>query len=123
MKKDIIFDIVKKSSSSLTAEEIYNIVSQNIDINLSTIYRTLNNFVEKNLMTKVVRQDKIAYYEISNNVHKHYLICDKCHNAIPTQMCYLDKLEKKIKKDTGFNITSHTLELHGICQDCLKNAK
>ena len=55
MKKDYIFDILKNSPNSLTAEEIYNDVSQNIDINLSTVYRTLNNLVDKDLVTKVVR--------------------------------------------------------------------
>ena len=28
-----------------------------------------------------------------------------------------------IEKETGFNITSHTLEFHGICPECLKNVK
>lgn len=122
MKKDFIFDVIKNSTNSLTAEEIYNDVSQNIDVNLSTVYRTLNNLVDKNLVTKVVRQDKIAYYELANDEHKHYLICDKCNNAYPTDMCDLDKIARKIKKETGFNITSHTLEFHGICPECKGNA-
>ena len=124
MKKDFIFDVIKNSPNSLTAEEIYNDVSQNIDINLSTVYRTLNNLVDKNLVTKVVRQDKIAYYELANEENpKHYLICDKCSGAFSTEMCNLDKIARKIKRETGFNITSHTLEFHGICPECIKNAK
>jgi len=122
MKKDIIFNVIKNSQNSLTAEEIYNDVSQNIDVNLSTVYRTLNNLVDKNLVTKVVRQDKIAYYELANDEHKHYLICDKCNNAYPTDMCDLDKIARKIKRETGFNITGHTLEFHGICPECRENA-
>src|SRR5690625_5250530 len=114
MKKDIIFNVIKNSPNSLTAEEIYNDVSQDIDVNLSTVYRTLNNLVEKDLVTKVVRQDKIAYYELANSEPKHYLICDKCNNAYSTDMCDLDKIARKIKRETGFNITSHTLEFHGI---------
>ncbi len=123
MKKDYIYNVIKNSQTSLTAEDIYNNVSQNIDVNLSTVYRTLNNLVNKNLVNKVVRQDKIAYYELAQDTHKHYLICDKCNCAFPTQMCTIDKIANKIKKETGFNITSHTLEFHGICQNCLKNAK
>ncbi len=122
MKKDFIFDVIKNSTNSLTAEEIYNDVSQNIDVNLSTVYRTLNNLVDKNLVTKVVRQDKIAYYELANDEHKHYLICDKCNSAYPTDMCDIDKIARKIKKETGFNITGHTLEFHGICPKCRENA-
>lgn len=123
MKKDIIFDVIKNSKHSLTAEEIYTNVSQNIDVNLSTVYRTLNNLVDKDLVTKVIRQDKIAYYELANSEEKHYLICDNCNSAYTTTICDLEKLARKIKKETGFNITSHTLEFHGICPECLKNVK
>ena len=123
MKKDYIFDVIKNSPNSLTAEEIYNNVSQNININLSTVYRTLNNLVEKGLVTKIVRQDNISYYDLADNDQKHYLICDKCNQAFSTDMCNIEKIERKIKRETGFNITSHTLEFHGICPECSKNAK
>ena len=48
MKKDYIYNVIKNSQTSLTAEDIYNNVSQNIDVNLSTVVRTLNNLVNKN---------------------------------------------------------------------------
>ena len=123
MKKDFIFDVLKNTPNSLTAEEIYNDVSQKIDINLSTVYRTLNNLVDKDLVTKVVRQDKIAYYELaSEDSNKHYMICDQCNNAYTTDID-VNKIARKIKRETGFNITSHTLEFHGICPECKnKNA-
>jgi len=120
MKKDIIYNYLKNSNNSLTAEEIYDNISKQIDINLSTVYRTLNNLVEKNEITKNIRQNKIAYFEIANN-HKHYMICDICNQAYPIENCNIEKIAKKIKKETGFKITSHTFELHGICQNCLKN--
>lgn len=123
MKKEVIFDILKNSQSSMTANEIYNKVSQNMDINLSTVYRSLNNLVKKGLLNKSIRQDKIAYFELSDIAHKHYLICDKCSTSYCTEMCEIEKIVKKIKKETGFNITSHILEFHGICPKCLKNAK
>ena len=115
---------MKNTPNSLTAEEIYNDVSQKININLSTVYRTLNNLVDKELVTKVVRQDKIAYYEIANeDSNKHYMICDTCNNAYTTDVFDVDKIARKIKRETGFYITSHTLEFHGMCPECKnKNA-
>lgn len=120
MKKDYIYNVIKDSNESLTAEEVYDRVSEQINVNLSTVYRTLNNLVDKDELTKVIRQDKIAYYELADNAHKHYIVCDKCNHAFPTNDCNIEKLEKKIKKETGFSITSHTLEFHGICPTCLK---
>ena len=118
LKKDIIFNLLKNSPKSLTAEEIYKDMSQTTDVNLSTVYRTLNNLVAKGEITKNVRQDKIAYFEIGDQ-HKHYMICDNCHTAFPTENCEIEKLARKLKRETGFNITSHTLEFHGICPECI----
>lgn len=125
MKKDFIFDVLKNTPNSLTAEEIYNDVSQKVKINLSTVYRTLNNLVEKEIVTKVVRQDKIAYYELAdeNSNNKYYMICDVCNNAFPTDILDVNKLTRKIKRETGFNITSQTLEFHGICPECTRKSK
>ena len=110
MKKDFIFDVIKNSPNSLTAEEIYNDVSQNIDVNLSTVYRTLNNLVDKNLVSKVVRQDKIAYYELVDEENpKHYLICDKCSEAFSTEMCDIDKIARKIKMQNNLHSFFYSL--------------
>lgn len=124
MKKDYVLDILKNSPTPLNAKQIYNtLCSNSIDIDFSTVYRTLNNLVNKDILTKEIRQNKIAYFKFTNHNHKHYLICDKCNKAIPTNLCNIKELSDKIKKETGFKITTHTLELHGLCQNCLKNAK
>lgn len=123
MKKEIIFNILKNSDHSMTANEIYNKISENIDINLSTVYRTLNNFVKKGLLNKSIHQDKMTYFELTDISHKHYIVCDNCNTNYITQMCEIERIAKKINKETGFNITSHVLEFHGICSKCLKNAK
>jgi len=121
MKKDYIYKILETSSESLTAEEIYTKVSSKININVSTVYRTLNRFIEKGIVKKIIRQNKIAYYELILDEHKHYLICDNCNISLPTEFCVIDKISKTIKKDIGFNIEHHTLEIHGTCADCSKN--
>ena len=123
MKKDIILDIIKNEDTPLTAQDIFKKVSKNIDINLSTVYRALNNLEKSGMIVKTIHHDKIAYYELSSADSKSYLICDRCNNSYVTSSSDIEKLSKKIKKETGFNITSHTLELHGICSKCMKNAK
>lgn len=48
-----ILSILKNSENSLSAEKIYQIYkSNNININLSTVYRTLELFEEKKLLKK-----------------------------------------------------------------------
>lgn len=121
MKKDYIFNIIKSSKEPLTADDIYTLVLKDININLSTVYRSLNNLVKQGTIQKVIHQDKIAYYELTNtNSHKHTLICDVCKATYSTSICDIESISKKIKKETGFDVTSHMIEFHGVCPKCKK---
>lgn len=119
-KRNEIVEILKKSSKPLSSEEIFNILSSTININLSTIYRTLNRLVSQNIVTKYLRQDKITYFEYNDNTHKHHLVCNNCFEVISINSCPIDKLEKEIITKTGYKIIDHTLEFRGLCPKCMK---
>jgi Fur family ferric uptake transcriptional regulator len=51
------------------------------------------------------------------------LICQNCHKIEEVSGDDLEKLEKKISKESGFEIISHNLELMGWCADCKKQKR
>jgi len=119
--REIILCILQNSSLPLSAEDIYKSVSsQKQNINLSTIYRTLNTLSEKQILIKQVRQDSKSYFQLNKHDHKHVLICNICHKEVPISECPFDSVNKKLSKTTGFSILSHNIEIFGICPDCLK---
>ena len=70
-----ILNILSKSENSLSAENIYQIyLKNNININLSTIYRTLELFYEKKITEKIIQDDKVFSYRLKRNTHRHYLL-------------------------------------------------
>ena len=119
--REIVIDIITNSILPQSAEDIYKITtSQKHNINLSTVYRTLNTLSDKGILIKQVRQDSRAYFQLNRHEHKHILICNSCHKEQPIDNCPFEGINKKIAKDTGFIITSHNIEIYGICPNCAK---
>lgn len=122
-KRIEILTIIQNAKEPLTAQEIYNRMQFNTSINLSTIYRTLDLLSNDNLLLKETRNDKKSYYQINSNVHKHRVICTKCHADVIISDCPLKQFERNIEKTTGYQLTNHIFELSGICPHCQSKTK
>ncbi len=113
--------------SHLTADQVYSLVkTQTNDISLATIYRTLELFVEMNLLRRFDSGDGVARYEIDSQKSEHYhhhLICLSCGSIIEFNDDLLDELETKISKKAGFKIADHCLRFFGCCKECQKKGK
>ena len=114
-----ILNIIQTSDKGLSAESIYTeCKKQNNNLNLSTIYRTLELLEEKDVIKKI-NIDGPAIYVLRRESHKHILQCDVCHKCVEIP-CPMEEIEEAIKAKVGFSLTKHKLELNGICDDCKK---
>ena len=52
--------------------------------------------------------------------HSHKLICDGCGVVEEFNSCGWSVLGELLKLRTGFAITSHHMEVHGLCESCQK---
>ncbi len=116
--RETIIEILSNTKLPITAEEIYNLTNKTI--NLATIYRNLSLLTHKQILNRTIYEDGKMYYELSSSIHRHCLVCNICHNIIPIDGCPIENISKDVTKKTGFLITSHVLELRGICPDCQK---
>lgn len=113
--------LLEQSEYPLTAEEIYiSLKATTASINLSTVYRTLDAFVSKNLIFKSTVNDGKARYEFNHHErrHKHHLFCVGCHKMISIDECPIGELQELLKKKIDFDITGHKLEIFGYCHNC-----
>lgn len=117
-KRIMILESVRTSPSPVTAEDIYEKLSQSLDISLSTVYRALNAMSDKGIIIKAVRQDGKTYFHFNDHQHKHELICSVCHRSVDVEDFPFDEISRKIAQKTGFVITGHNMEFTGICPNC-----
>jgi Fe2+/Zn2+ uptake regulation proteins len=113
-----ILNILKNSETSLSAEKIHQIYRCNdININLSTVYRTLELFEEKELIEKITLNDGVFLYKLKAETHRHHLECDICHKEVEIP-CPMLQIQEMVQHTTGFTLTDHDLVMKGVCKDC-----
>lgn len=118
-----IYEILDNELQGIEADYIYNkCLEENISLNLSTVYRTLDLFEEKNLIEKYDLGEKKYNYSLIRHGHHHIVECDSCHKVINLD-CPMKQIEDLITKETGFHLTEHHLEMKGICRECMAKQK
>jgi len=116
-QRKLVFSVLKAAEGPLSAEEIY-IQLQGEKINLSTVYRILEIFLQKEIVLKTNISDQKSTYEINHSEHRHYLICIKCKKVTPISGCPLRAYETYLTQKNQYIILEHKLEIMGICPDC-----
>lgn len=119
--RNAILDILKVCECPMSADEIFIALKKlNIEINMSTIYRAVKSLTAKDMITKItIANEAKTLYEIKNIKHCHYLVCLGCKKVVPIEHCPIKEgYESDIKKETGFTVEGHNLEVYGYCSDC-----
>ncbi|HOJ35679.1 MAG TPA: transcriptional repressor [Clostridiales bacterium] len=117
--REAILSVLENSPEPLSAADIYSkIDSQGEDVWLSTIYRTLEQLVDRGVALKArILPGGKALYELNRESHKHYAVCLACNKVIHLEECPIENLNLSID-DSGFKVTGHNLEVFGYCVDC-----
>jgi Fe2+ or Zn2+ uptake regulation protein len=112
-----IIATLEHSEEALSASEIHQTLPH---INLATIYRNLESFVEAGTVTKLNLGGDEARFEIQHEPH-HHAICDECHKVIHFSV----NDEELIKEFAlpGFNIKNLEVTLRGTCTSKHTKAK
>jgi Fur family ferric uptake transcriptional regulator len=128
LPRQVIFDLLKRSPSHLSAKEIYDALHRAYPgIGLSTIYRTLELLFQLGLIRKLSSGDGQSRYELKTQDlegHHHHLICLGCGRIIDYQdfaeeeLQLIKKTEKVLAKKYNFLIKDHKIEFFGLCEKC-----
>ncbi len=115
-QRNLVYNIVLDSEEEATVKYVFDKCSNKVD--LATIYRIIELFVNKELFIKNLDYDGTIYYTINSFKHEHYLNCIKCHKKEKINFCPVEEMEQHIEKENGFQIVNHNIEFSGICHEC-----
>lgn len=117
-----VYNTLYDSDTAMTIEDIFIKLAAEKSLSLSTIYRILDVFVSKGLVSKnhLPPRNKGAF-ELTGRPHKHRLICMGCDKVLEMDNCPLVDYERVLKENTDFEIKRHSLEFFGFCPQCQKN--
>jgi Fur family ferric uptake transcriptional regulator len=120
-QREIVLNILIHAEDHLTAEEVYNeIKSENgaSNIGIATVYRALSFLEEVDLITSINFGTDGKKYESNAKSHHDHLICTECGKIIEFLDEEIEKRQDRIAKKNKFKITSHSMQLYGLCSDC-----
>ena len=101
--------------------EIFDLArTQSTGIGLVTVYRTIEKLEELHLVEHVHHLGECQTVFRCPDHHQHLLICTNCGSCH-----YFDGLEveaqfNQIGQQFGYQVTSHWLQLAGLCEECQK---
>jgi Fur family peroxide stress response transcriptional regulator len=112
-----ILEYLMKERYHPTAEGIYFDLHKKIPtLSKSTIYNTLNLFIEKKLLKEVSIENNETRYDIILTNHGHFK-CDKCGEIIDFKVNIDDFVAEDLK---DYKIREKDVNFKGICPKCLK---
>ncbi|MCF8010388.1 MAG: transcriptional repressor [Clostridiales bacterium] len=128
-REDVLKVLAENKGKHLSAEEIYNLVKEKSpDVGLATVYRTLELFMNFNIIQSIDFGDGRKRFEFGETLegshYHHHLICTECGKIIEVNEDLLEELEERVHKEYKFSISNHELKIFGLCEQCLnKRAK
>jgi Fur family transcriptional regulator, ferric uptake regulator len=117
--RESVLSILKTAKLPLNAETIFA-KSRAQGLNLSTIYRALSSFEKAGIVKREINETGENSFILSKAKHNHVIICVNCHKKTYLNECPYEAANKRITKETGYEVFDHNVQLFGLCPDCQK---
>ena len=115
----MILGAVEEADSHISAEEIYAQVRAHYpQVNISTVYRTLELLKELELVTEISLGDGRVRYHCMGKGHHHHLVCQECGAIIDLDESALFLLRDTLLRDYKFVADLRHLAIFGRCVNC-----
>lgn len=115
----LILRTLQEGRSHVTAQEVFEQVQKkDSSVGFATVYRFLRALTESLFATEVRMGGMPARYELKSGNHHDHLTCTQCGKICEFENNRIENLQESVAKQFGFQLTSHVLELYGICPDC-----
>jgi Fur family ferric uptake transcriptional regulator len=115
----MIVAAIEDSNDHISAEEVYaKVLEKYPNVNISTVYRTLELLEELGLVTKTDLGGGRVRYHPADKGHHHHLVCRDCGAIIDLDETALAGLKDTLLRDYGFIADLKHLGIWGRCVRC-----
>jgi Fur family ferric uptake transcriptional regulator len=119
-QRSLIIDTFFALGGHLSVEDLWaKVRTQDAKVSVATVYRTMKLLHECGLAHARNFGDGQTRYEPAVGRHHHdHLICTRCGTIIEFENDRIEALQEKVARKHGFRVTSHKMELYGLCESC-----
>ena len=119
-QRSLIIDTFFASEGHLSVEELWaKVRGADARVSVATVYRTMKLLSESGLAHARNFGDGQTRYEAAVGRHHHdHLICTNCGTIYEFENDRIEAMQDAVAKKHGFRVTSHKMELYGLCKNC-----
>ncbi|WP_171450177.1 Fur family transcriptional regulator [Corallococcus carmarthensis] len=119
-QRSLIIDTFFEVGGHLSVEELWNKVrEQDTKVSVATVYRTMKLLNECGLAhARNFGDGQTRYEAAAGREHHDHLICTSCGTIVEFENDRIETLQDAVARKHGFTVTSHKMELYGLCREC-----
>ncbi|MFN8628799.1 MAG: Fur family transcriptional regulator [Chloroflexota bacterium] len=115
----VVAELVAERDGHFTAADLVSDARRRgTGIGRATVFRALELFTELGLVERVDLPTGDHAYVACDPVHHHHAICTSCGRSLDVDDVGLARVLEDIGRELDFRVTSHRLELFGLCAAC-----
>lgn len=118
--KSTLLHILKNNKAPMDANTLHKECEKVTSVNLVTVYRSLQQFHEKQLVQEFLGKDSVTQYEyIDQNAKAHpHFQCEKCNTVFCLGELNFDDALYFSNMANNHKVSSINITLNGVCQNC-----
>lgn len=117
-QKDAVLQALRGCEDFVSAQDLHQLLLETgSHIGLATVYRQLNALAESGQADTLRLNDQQMFRICEDDTHHHHLVCTNCGKTIEIEPPD-EQWVRRIAKRHGFTVSSHTVEVFGLCPDC-----
>jgi Fur family ferric uptake transcriptional regulator len=124
-QRSLIINTFFSMAGHLSVEDVWSKARQrDAKVSVATVYRTMKLLGECGLAHARNFGDGQTRYEAAMGRHHHdHLICTQCGAIVEFENDRIEALQEAVARKQGFRVTSHKMELYGLCRICQRSAE
>ena len=122
-QRERIFERAFETHDHFSAETLYDWLREEggPSVSRATVYRTLNLLEDGGFIGSFdTGRGETVYEHLLGHAHHDHLICVECGKIEEFHEERIEALQVEVAQKKGFELTSHSLRLMGICGACRK---
>jgi Fur family transcriptional regulator, ferric uptake regulator len=122
-QRQLILEAIEEIEGHVSAESVHSIVAARFpQVNISTVYRTLELLQDLGLVTHTHFDDGIALYHLASAHPHQHLVCRRCGSQRELDVSVLDPVDRHLRAEYGFEADLAHFAIVGVCAECVAAA-
>jgi Fur family transcriptional regulator, ferric uptake regulator len=112
--------LIADQDGHFTAAELVAIArGRRLGVGRATVFRTLEVLEELGVIERLDLPNGEHAYVGCEPAHHHHVVCSRCGRTTEIRDADLQRVVRRVARQTGYRVDEHRLELFGLCPACL----